>query len=124
MLNFVQGSYTVLVFNGRMNRLRIPLCGFHFQTYFIASGHQLSFIAIGRSLKERDKTKGFHVNIHVARQPDPIGTLAATYGFSIMGKGRFHLEQYNVLVPRAVLEPEQVFVLAIPKVFEKEYRFL
>ncbi|MDC6405408.1 MULTISPECIES: hypothetical protein [Maribacter] len=50
--------------------------------------------------------------------------MAATYGSSIMGKGRFHLEQYNVLVPRAFLEPEQDFVFAIPKVFEKGYRLL
>lgn len=109
---------------GRVDGFRPPLRRFHFQAYFIGSGHQFSLVAIGRFLKERDKIKGFRGNVHIARQPRPIGTLAGSYGFSVVGKGRFHLEQHNFLIPGSVLEPEQDLVLAIPEVFEKGYRFL
>lgn len=40
-----------------MEGFRFPLGRLHFQTFFIDSRQQLSFIAIGRSLKELDKSK-------------------------------------------------------------------
>ncbi|WP_421812379.1 hypothetical protein [Flagellimonas sp.] len=50
--------------------------------------------------------------------------MVATYGFSVVDEHRFHLEQHNVLVPRALLEPEQDLALPIPKNFEKGYQLL